>query len=221
MYDLNVIEADDELTGFAQESFVPEHLQCMNNVVGSGNPLAYAREMNRKLCNGPAEFVREASRLHLHSTDPNNMRLYISPKNSYGLSYFQNKLSTLLYSLKSDQTLTILIGSGVDEWWSVPTLGAVLTAMQNCRGKVVTVVTSRCTFVESVLWLFGKEREISPYGEVMLMGAEGILNSEVQYLKPIYERIYRRAQELGMISPEKVEELCTSKEILRFGNYEG
>lgn len=177
---------------------------------------AIVRALN---CNGCDDsykkYQEESMKLNVHSTDGKNFRIYISPVNRLELSYFQNRLCTFLAQMTEENTIEIILSSNVGGWWVIPTLSSVLTAMSECKGKIITHATSRCSFAETVVWMFGHERIVSIYGGLALEGVVDMVTGSSSYLGPIYECIFRRGVEIGLYSKEDMEHFLSSS-VLKF-----
>lgn len=155
------------------------------------------------------------AKLHVHTTDKKSFRIYISTNTWLSSNYYQNRFASFVRSLKEDQTCTIVLGATVGGWWDTTALGSMIAALQACEGSTVTYATGKCSFPETVLWLYGKERKISPYGGLLFTGV-GEYIKHCPYYSPFFENIYERGITCGVLTEEQKEKLLESTDIISY-----
>lgn len=166
---------------------------------------AMCQQKNSKNVPGVTLYVKTVDKVHY--------RVYIATNNWISSAYYQNKLCALLTHLKPEQSCTLYLGSGVGHWSDLPTFGAVITHMQECQGTVRTICAGKCASPETLLWLYGKEREISIYGSLQFVGIKRILEfrpSAAGY----FDAVYSRAVEIGILTEDEKQKLMTSNHII-------
>lgn len=175
----------------------------------------YRITMNKASQNGQCQ--RSEAKLHLCTLDQKSFRIYISPENWIDSNSFQNKFNTFLMSLQEGHSVRLMLGASLDGWMYDVALGSLITSIRNTKANIVTSVVGQCGSPETYLWLFGKSRTISKYGDIRFSGVLNILKQFPAY-SSYFSYIFGRAVELNIISEEQKEKLMTSNDILFF-NY--
>lgn len=229
MYDyLNTVfksDVEEEglgLEGFIQDPFISKnHPRKQFALTNLDNP-EVIREYNRykTVLNRTAQehgCQRREAKLHLCTLDQKSFRIYISPENWIDSNSFQNKFNTFLMSLQEGHSVRLMLGASIDGWMYDVALGSLITSIRNTKADIVTSVVGQCGSPETYLWLFGKNRTMSKYGDIRFSGVLNILKQFPAY-SSYFSYIFGRAVELNIISEEQKEKLMTSNDILFF-NY--
>lgn len=208
------------LEGFIQDPFVSKDHPRRNFSLTNLESPEVIREYNRykTVLNRTAQeggCQRREARLNLCTLDQRSFRIYISPENWIDSNAFQNKFCTFLMSLQPEHDVRLVLGASLDGWMYDVALGSLITALRNTKAQVITSVVGQCGSPETYLWLFGKKRTFSRYGDIRFSGVLNILKQFPAY-KSYFSYIFSRAIELNILTEEQKEKLMTSNDIIFF-----
>lgn len=108
----------------------------------------------------------------------------------------------------------------------ITTATQICSAMDHCRGKIITIATGICASAGSLIWSCGHECKVGPYANFMWhMSSHGDwgcslsirdeANYQVSYVKDVLLNI---ALKKGFITEEEVTRICTDPNYARWIN---
>lgn len=106
----------------------------------------------------------------------------------------------------------------------ITTATQICSAMDCCRGKIITIATGICASAGSLIWSCGHECNVGPYAEFMWhMSSHGDwgcslsirdeANNQVSYVRDVLLKI---ALEKGFITEEEVTRICNDPSYCRW-----
>ncbi len=218
----DITEEELGLEGFVQAPFVskdhPRNNFDLTNLDSAEVIQEYKRyraALNRTAQEGGCQ--RREAKLNLCTLDQTSFRIYISPENWIDSNSFQNKFCTFMMSLQPEHNVRLVLGASLEGWMYDVALGSLITALSSTKANVVTSVVGQCGSPETYLWLFGKQRTFSRYGDIRFSGVLNILKQFPAY-HSYFDYIFSRAIELGILTEDDKTKLLTSNDILFF-NY--
>lgn len=206
------------------EEFAP--LSNSDNTIKEGTITGTSRWINHKLrspdlrvaANGPMDMAsarqNEGTMLYCFS-DPNQSRyrIYFNDCTEIECTIYQNKLCKCLDRLNENQCLTLYLGNGIYENNNSVYLGSIIDAMEHCKADITTVINGRAGAVETYLWLYGKQRIVSPYGTLCFRGAYGVTET-FRYWGDYFGTIFTKAKDLGLLTEIDYTNLMTTDDTL-------
>lgn len=210
------------LEGFVQAPFVSKDHPRNNFSLTNLDSPEVIREYNRykTVLNRTAQeggCQRREAKLNLCTLDQRSFRIYISPENWIDSNAFQNKFCTFMMSLQPEHNVRLVLGASLDGWMYDVALGSLITALRTTKAATIASVVGQCGSPETYLWLFGKERTFSRYGEIRFSGVLNILKQFPAY-HSYFHYIFGRAIELNILTEEDRAKLMSSNDIMFF-NY--
>ena len=178
-------ELDTPTTIDEEEATVGTESYSYSNkdVVGTKPKMTY-------MGNAAEDKANPGTKLHIRTADNIVFRVYLCANTLLDSPYFQNRLCLFLDGLNSNQIVIIEMGSGIGGSTPDPQLGMIISSIRNCKAKVVTIAAGRCGFGESCLFIYGKEKIISPYGALFFNGLQAyseMLPMYIPYFKQIFD----------------------------------
>lgn len=157
--------------------------------------------------------IIKANTLRIRTIDNVNFRIYIPSDLMFSRSFIIN-LCMFLDSLNENQSVTFILGAKVYDAVAC-NLGAVISAMENCRAHIITIAAGYCSIPESIIWTYGRERKVYRYG-ALTFGKTDIVRAVDKY-DDYFKVAFERAKEVGIITDEDIVELnkFNTKMILR------
>lgn len=106
----------------------------------------------------------------------------------------------------------------------ITTATQICSAMDHCKGKIITIATGICASAGSLIWSCGHECKVGPYANFMWhMSSHGDwgcsltirdeANYQVSYVRDVLLKI---ALEKGFITEEEVTKICTDPNYARW-----
>ena len=165
--------------------------------------------------NTQEEKNNPGTRLHVRTADNVVYRIYFCANTIIDSPYFQNRFCLFLDSLKPNQTAIIELGTGLGGSFPNAQLGMMISSIRNCKARVITIASGRCGFGESCLFIYGKDKIISPYGAIMFTGIKAYSDAWPMYV-PYFTQIFKDALEQDIITQEHFDILInTGKNVMR------
>ena len=161
------------------------------------------------------ERMREMrERLLINSHDNVNFNLYITEITELDQPKFQNRFCKLLRTLSENQTLHIHTGNFVYGYFPAYNMGCLLDAIMRARCKVITHINGRASFTETVLWMYGHERQISEFGTILFVGMQDRFKWSPEWYDH-FAKMYTRAVELKLLTEEEKTMCLTSNKCVQ------
>lgn len=165
--------------------------------------------------NNPKERIDPGTLLHIRTTDNILFRLYLCGNTYIDSPYFQNRFCLFLDSLTEQQKVIIELGTGINGTFPNLQLGMMISSIRNCRANVITLAAGRCGFSESCLFIYGKQKVISPYGALMFTGLKCYKDKIPTKYTQYFINIFKDALKEDIISEEVYNTLVsTGKSIM-------
>lgn len=126
-----------------------------------------------------------------------------------------------IYVMEPNDVLYIQISS---PGGYITTATQICSAMDHCRGKIITIATGICASAGSLIWSCGHECEVGPYANFMWhMSSHGDwgcsllirdeANYQVSYVRDVLLKI---ALSKGFITEEEVSRICSDPNYARW-----
>lgn len=160
----------------------------------------------------------DATKLHVCTNQGIHFRIFFSPSNYIESGAYQNKFNTFLMQLNENQSVTLVLGSAIGNWWILFSLGSLVHSLRTAKCKIITSAVGRCSPAESVLWAFGQERKMSRYADLNLVGVAQMLKYQPAY-KEYFKFIYTRFVDIGLIDTTVVDKLLSTNTSLFYTGY--
>lgn len=138
--------------------------------------------------------------LIIRTNNHRDYRVYFKA-DTYLTAPYLNALCHFLDSRSSEDTVTLILGVKTEDV-QIHMLGSVLSAMMSCQAEITTVAAGYCSFFETALWCYGKQRKVLRYGALSFGKSEFI--SICPKYEEYFDTIYQRAQEIGIITLDDV-----------------
>ena len=141
------------------------------------------------------------SALLIRTGDKKNFRVYMKASSWFTQNYI-NGLCRFLDSRSEGETVTFVMGVKMNDW-QAHIVGAIVSAMLNCKATVNTVAAGYCSIPETMIWCFGQNRDVYRYG-ALSFGTTAIINSCKEY-RSYFEVFFKKAIEIGLLTDEDVQ----------------
>lgn len=116
---------------------------------------------NQELCDGRSNPRRDALLVRTH--DQKNFRVYMKSAYDFNKVYV-GRICRFLDSRRPGETVSIILGTRMDDMYSATNCGAIVDAISSCKAKVITIAAGWCSIGETFLWMFGHQRIMMKYG---------------------------------------------------------
>ena len=141
--------------------------------------------------------------LLVRTSDEKNFRVYIKEDMAFCQNYV-NKLCFFLDSRTPGQTVMIILGAKLcDE--QAHMVGAILSAIQTCKARVIGVCAGYCGVTETLLWCYCPNRLMYRYG-ALSFGISNIVKEVPSYMK-YFEKFLNKAQGLNILTEDEVRQI--------------
>lgn len=195
-----VVNNDVEVAG--TESFVDKRIKILQELRCEEHPeLASAVVLGKP----------RPPQLHILTNDNQTYRVYMrsdiwfSPKEI-------NQLCRFLDTRTSNQTVIFLLGVDMPSEQS-SLLGPIISSIISCKGNTVGLAMGLCSFPETMIWSYCKQRDVKRYGAVCYDKPEFIKTCK-EY-EHYYREAFKRGIEIGLITQEDVDKVFSeNKEIM-------
>ena len=164
----------------------------------------------------PAERVRviKANALRIRTTDKKNFRIYIPSDCVFSRSFIIN-LCMFLDTRKEDETVTFVLGAKLDDGCA-NLVGAIISAINSCKAKIITIAAGYCSIAETMIWCFGDVRLVLRYG-ALTFGITELVRQVPKYLD-YFKAFLSKAREIEVLTDEDVDDI-TKKNLTKFFVY--
>jgi ATP-dependent protease ClpP protease subunit len=132
----------------------------------------------------------------------NSYQIFLDYMKNYWDPKFSTAFARSLDKMTEQDQITIILPGGIC-LWSIHHFGALLSAMQRCRGTITTIIAGPAEFADIVIWLYGKNRILGNYGKLRLNAEIMTWRDFVTYRKEYIEAILNRAIEISLITQEQ------------------
>lgn len=203
--DMDLTPSNDEKVATGTESFVTLHQPKKGSLDAK---LTY-------MGNKPEDKNNPGTRLHIRTIDNKVFRVYFCANTIIDSPYFQNRFCLFMDSLQEDQTVILEMGTGVNGSMPDTQLGMMISSIRNCKARVVALAAGRCGFAESCLFVYCKDKIISPYGALLFTGLKSYEDGGPMYV-PYFKQIFSDALKEEIIDQEGYDALInTGKFVMR------
>ena len=159
--------------------------------------------------NKPEDKNHPGTKLHIRTMDNKVFRIYFCANTIIDSPYFQNRFCLFLDSLQSDQTVILEMGTGLNGSMPDTQLGMMISSIRNCKARVIGLAAGRCGFAESCLFVYCKDKIISPYGALLFTGIKSYEDGGPMYV-PYFNQIFKDALQEEVIDQAGYEALTTT-----------
>lgn len=184
---------DEEIVGNEDFAYYPESAMSSN-----------------KSMNMTAILPKLRSAFMIRTTDNTNFRIYMR-SDAILLPKEVNKLCRFIDTRKPNESITFILGVSLCDEQS-QLMGPLLSSIIECKAKVKTIAAGMCSLCETMIWVFGHEREIYKYGALIFAKPE-FLKACGEY-KHYYDVVYSKAKEIGVITDEQIAKIYSTNEDL-------
>lgn len=136
------------------------------------------------------------------SRDDVHFNVYLNSNTYIGSPQYVNKFCRFMDSRTENQVVKLHLGAGVHDMFWIH-IGAIISAIIDCKANVITYAGGACGMTESIIWLFGKERTAGHYGQLSFeMGnyKYKIITDHQGYVDFFFDK----AKEIGILSEQDV-----------------
>ena len=206
---------DESIPG--QESFIAERINPFAVMLARQVHIPFfAKEaeieerLQKEIMAGNGPKGKDAAML-IRTADGKNFRIYMKADFWFTQRYI-NGICQFLDSRTEDQTVTFILGTKMSDW-QTHILGALISAMQNCKATVNTIAAGYCSIPETIIWCFGQNRDMYRYGALTFCTTEFI--QVCPAYKSYFDVFFKRAVEIGIITEDVVKSIWeTSRDYL-------
>ena len=146
----------------------------------------------------------------IRTSDNKNFRIYMK-SSTWIMPREVNLLCRFIDTRRADQTITFILGVGIEDDQS-QLFGPIISSIISCEGTVNTVAAGMCSLCETMIWCFGKNREVYRYGALVFSKPEFLKVCEGY--KNYYDVVYSKAKEIGIITEEQIKRIYSTNEDL-------
>lgn len=203
--DVSTPNTSDEKVAVGTESFVDRYKPKAGSLDAK---LTYGG-------NKPEDKTNPGTRLIVRTTDNKVFRIYFCANTIIDSPYFQNRFCLFMDSLQEGQVVILEMGTGLNGSMPDTQLGMMIDSICNCKAKVITLAAGRCGFAESCLFIYGKDKVISPYGALLFTGIKSYNDSAPMY-EAYFQQIFKDALREEVIDQDGYDALIsTGKFVMR------
>lgn len=148
--------------------------------------------------------------LMIRTNNQRDYRVYLKAEMYMSHPYI-NGLMRFLDSRNAGETVTFVLGTQVDNA-QAHVLGPVISAIQDCKAKVITIAAGYCSIPESFIWCYGHERHMLRYGALSFGKTDFILVCEAY--KAYFDICFQRARSLGVLTDEQIKQIWDGNELM-------
>lgn len=159
--------------------------------------------------NKPEDKNHPGTKLHIRTVDNKIFRIYFCANTIIDSPYFQNRFCLFMDGLQEDQTVILEMGTGLNGSMPDTQLGMMISSIRHCKARVITLAAGRCGFAESCLFIYGKDKIISPYGALLFTGIKSYEDSAPMYMH-YFKQIFTDALREEVIDNEGYDTLTTT-----------
>ena len=158
-----------------------------------------------KQMQNPQQAVARPSRLPfaIRTSDRVNYRVYLNSTLMF-VPEVITILSRFLDTRNENETVTFILGTELNTIQAFR-VNALISAVVNCRAKIIAVAAGWCSIPETMLWCFAKERVVYKYGALTFGTAD--CNETFPEYKPLFEIFLNKAKELNYINDEDLKSI--------------
>ena len=180
-----VVNNDVEVAG--TESFVDKRIKILQELRGEEHPeLASAAVLGKP----------RPPQLHILTNDNQTYRVYMRSD----IWFSPNEINQLCRFLDMPSEQSSL-------------LGPIISSIISCKGNTVGLAMGLCSFPETMIWSYCKQRDVKRYGAVCYDKPEFIKTCK-EY-EHYYREAFKRGIEIGLITQEDVDKVFSeNKEIM-------
>ena len=159
----------------------------------------------------PHRLQMKPQPLLIRTNDDRNFRVYMTAQQLFTQQYIVN-LCNFLDTRTKDQSVTFVLGTKMMDH-QAHMIGAIVSAMEDCAATVNTIAAGYCSIPETMIWCFGKNRDVFRYGALSFCTTEFI--SVCEKYKAYFEVFLNKAKEIGVLSDSQVQGIWdTGKEVM-------
>ena len=140
--------------------------------------------------------------------------IYLNATTQLSSPEYITPLCVFLDSASPDMTIRMYLGSYIDD---VHTIGvsSIIASMQKCQANLETYAYGMCSMPETMIWSYGKKREMGRYGAIKIGGGEWIRRMEKAF-KPYIETYMNHCKELGLLTDDQVNDIVVKQKEFSF-----
>ena len=140
--------------------------------------------------------------------------IYLNATTQLSSPEYVTPLCVFLDSAPPDMTIRMYLGSYIDD---VHTIGisSIIASMQKCRAQLETYAYGMCSVPETMIWTYGKKKEIGKYGTIKIGGGEWIRRMEKAF-KPYIQTYMDHCKKLGLLNDEQINDVVVKQKEFSF-----
>lgn len=146
----------------------------------------------------------------IRTSDGKNFRIYFR-SDTLMMPREVNLLCRFIDMRKPGETVTFVLGVELEDN-QTQLLGPIISSIISCPGTVNTIAAGMCSLSETMIWCFGKNREMYRYGALIFSKPEFL--TVCKEYKNYYDVVYTRAKEIGVITDEQIKHIFSTNEDL-------
>ena len=149
---------------------------------------------------GPILVKTQQTPVLIRTHNNKDFRVFIK-SSIYLTPQFINTLCHFIDSRTQEQSITFILGTKTEEF-QLHMLGSILTAMMTAKCQIITLAVGYCSFFETAIWCYGKERKVLRYGALTFGKGEFI--TVCPKYEEYFNTIYERAKDIGVLTEEDI-----------------